>query len=693
MAHDASQSLSTSSPYHAAANDPVVRRHALAFSDLVGDLAPPDRPHAVHVFAALELAIQAAQALGALPGHLSVEPPTADRLTPLGSTRLSAFRRASRNPGWWLLASIGALSSRPTGRACQIALACLAVHVFVHAVGGAVLSYATVQRLRRQMRLGASDGVLADSGDRALAGARQRLDRVIEAHPRAAVRFGLTMRSRATERGEPVQHLRRAIQVQRASERRFADARQRAGAPISNALTEHQLSTVGAQLVAGVVAGDLPSIWFALCVEVALQPRVVQDLPCVWGTPRGEAAAWIDLDDGTYHERLFEVDAAGRRPPAGTAHLYTSARQYRTRVLCTELRDALRRAIPGVASTAVTVASALGNCPVAQWHDSPLAPDGLGVVSLSRVVQSLPPMLLLRGHDRYAVALATGATWLVSEKRSFYGTVPGSRIDTCVADLHRLLSWSSAPRVCSDLYVGSSVEPTDDAIRQAWGYLVARAEHRLRVPPTEQSLLDALDAGAALFSFALALAFALRRAVTYGLQRSLMRADAIVINDKAVHAVERPVPVHRWARDLMAHWTAYGMHVATRLRSVQRGDLADVIERALCDPNAPAVFSVIGGEVQPAGHRTWAAWLPSSLRLVENFARHFWPRRLIEAGVSERVVELFLRHQVASLDAQRVAPDRPPADDARCLGAAIEQTVAALQLRWPHLGWIDHGHA
>jgi hypothetical protein len=163
--------------------------------------------------------------------------------------------------------------------------------------------------------------------------------------------------------------------------------------------------------------------------------------------------------------------------------------------------------------------------------------------------------------------------------------------------------------------------------------------------------VDDLNHWAARTSFVCALGLALRLRIEYPLDyKALLLSLTTLINDKDVHQAELEIPVVSQVRHALQLWNRAVAQFLARLDSSTNASelkLAETI-RGLGRHGYFPVFRIVGNvAVVPAGTSTWSEALPLSLKLVDNFGRHYWPWRLEQLGVPQRIVDLLMRHATA----------------------------------------------
>jgi len=114
-------------------------------------------------------------------------------------------------------------------------------------------------------------------------------------------------------------------------------------------------------------------------------------------------------------------------------------------------------------------------------------------------------------------------------------------------------------------------------------------------------------------------------------------------------------------------------------------DLADRLEKYLADDDADIEIVTVDalGNLQAVGHKTWRDVLPENIRLMPNFARQYWPLKLMDLGVEQSVIDLLMRHQLDSLPPGTTGSLKTLNRSMTTLSAAMETVISSLKLCVP----------
>lgn len=471
----------------------------------------------------------------------------------------------------------------------------------------------------------------------------------------------------------------------------FATAKAISGADGYGALSLNSLRDCGENIRSRVEAGEPVGMLISLEVISHLPPQTVQLLPVIWPGNQpdiDECLAWLDLGKGTYNYRLFNLTERGAQPRAEASHLYEATSQVVSIRLPSFMVDLLWSMRKNQEARVTTVGDLLG--PEATHHPRASIDDASGYKhTVRRIQEALPAHLLQSGLMRWPVALVTNSLFLVSRGRRSYGACRQSDINTVVKKEYELLGWPEPSiKDDDDTLVGSFVTPRPEAIKSALDFLAKRATQE--DGDDLGGLVRAINAHAVWMAAVLCLTLALRKSVVYDLQqRELTEGDAIHINDKDVHdSGVAPVPVTPTVRAAVAAWRRYCEITLLKLKNLadpRSLSLAMQIQGRLGDlENMHSVFTVdAAGRLQGIGTDAWRMALPPSLRLSENFGRHFWPMHLMRAGVEQLLIDVLMRHQVSAGRPGASTNTKIRSSTQKRLASAMERVLQDLDLQTP----------
>lgn len=379
---------------------------------------------------------------------------------------------------------------------------------------------------------------------RALVTALRALHEAISSNPATAAAYGLARQAPKPDRPtDPVAVFNRAFRRRCDNLREFATLDAVAAAGGYGTLSPQALRDAGAELMAMVEEGDRRAALVCLEIVTHLPSDIVLQLPIQHGNdaPKG-ALAWLNATLGTYSYVVFRIVERAARVEAATEHLYESSTQVVTVHLSPPLARLLAERSSARAERAVTVRDLLGDA----GHHARSAVVGSGAyrVTARRLQESVATLLVQRGHHRWPVALATNSAFLVSSRRPSYGVCRSSTVAAASIDGCDLLGWPAPHVPQDDRLIGGFTAPKRSTVSRIFNHLVIRAD-RASFSTCVQSIVDCINRHSEWIGALLALTFALRRWLVYGIEREELRnAKGATVNDKDVHDLQDlPVPI------------------------------------------------------------------------------------------------------------------------------------------------------
>lgn len=524
-----------------------------------------------------------------------------------------------------------------------------------------------------------------DARARAAIQAMKALERAIENDRSTAVAYGLAPPVvRPLRSTDPIDAFNREFRRRADNLRDFATLDAVGAAGGFGTLSPQALHDAGEMLLSMAQEGDAAAALVCLEIVTHLTANILLKLPLQVGDePPKDALAWLNLAAGTYHYLLFRLVERAARPDSGTEHLYEDSVQVVTVHLTPPLADTLRNAAQA-ATHRRNIQDILGD--VGHHPRSAVVGESAYRVTARRLQESLPTILIQRGHARWPVALATNSHFLVSRGRPAYGVCRSTHVDGVVLASCDLLGWP-APQVrpTGDL-VGGYTTAKPISISKALDHLAARADDTS--VESADAVIAYFNRHAEWFAALLALTFALRRWLVYEIIPTQLReGDGASVNDKDVHAMSgMPIPVPELARQAMQGWDRVVEHALVALHRI--GDarslqIAERIEARQVDPKAPAFTINAALEVEPVGYLTWFGALPPNLRLRPSFARQFWPLHLLDHGIEQLLADILMRHQISGLYIGAWHQTAVLAEDLERLRGVIESVLGDLELHVP----------
>jgi len=313
-------------------------------------------------------------------------------------------------------------------------------------------------------------------------------------------------------------------------------------------------------------------------------------------------------------------------------------------------------------------------------------------VTSRRIQESIPALLLQGGSPRWPVALATNSHFLTTRGRRQYGVCRADEIQNIANKVYRLLGWPIAAHHGSDELVGSQLTPKSESITTALQYLCCRADACPDSANSHEEIVKRLNSHAEWLAMFLALTLALREWQVYKLHVSeLLVGDKAHFDDKDVHAYKGPgVPVCVLLKSVVAGWFSFCQVLVNQLENIGSANshaLATRIRERLSNTSSPDCFFTVDtvDRLHPIGHGAWTSALPQNIRLVANFARHFWPLRLMDLCIEQLAIDVLMRHQFDELTPGSSYMLKTPEKVMSKLSASIDRVLSDLQIQVPAL--------
>ncbi len=470
----------------------------------------------------------------------------------------------------------------------------------------------------------------------------------------------------------------------------FSTANAIAGAGGYGTLAAGSLLVAGEELLSRAVLGDLGAL--LICIEAIthLPSKTALQVPVqTCDTPPDDALAWLDIKNGKYCQILYRLKERGGKQPPGTGHLYEEANCKVTVLLPPPIKNLLVN-LQLKRGNACSLADLLG--PVGHHPRTAVLGNGAYRVTSRRIQESIPALLLQGGAPRWPVALATNSQFLTTRGRRAYGVCRITEIQNTINRAYGLLGWPTAAHIGPDELVGSLLTPKAASITTALQYLCDRADAWSEAAKSQDDLVKRLNTHAEWLAMFLSLTLALREWQVYKLKASeLLIGEAVRFDDKDVHEYDGPgIPVCFLLKSVVAGWFSLCQVMVNQLDDIGSDDshkLANRIRDWLSDTSSPLCFFNIDpvGRLHPVGHGTWILALPQNIRLVANFARHFWPLRLMDLGIEQLAIDVFMRHQFDDLTPGSSYMLKTPEKVLFKLRGGIDRVLTDLKIQVPML--------
>jgi hypothetical protein len=527
---------------------------------------------------------------------------------------------------------------------------------------------------------------------RCLLAALRGLKQAIAENHRAAAGYGLKQSTvLIVQSNSPVGIFNRAYRRRTENLIDFSTTDAVAAAGGHDTLAAGALRVAGQELLHMAQLGDHCALLVCLEAITHLPSDTALRIPVKTGEkPHQDALAWLDVRNGTYCQVLYRIKEKGGKPQTGSEDLYERTTQLVTIRLSPPLANLLRRLMQQAKGEVTSLADLTGH--VGHHPRSSVVGTGPYRVTARRIQESIPTLLLQGGALRWPVAIATNSQFLATAGRRAYGVCSAREIQKTMNQAYKLLGWPEAPIPDIDELVGSMVTPRPESITSALNYLSGRANDCSNSAGSREKVVRCLNTHAEWFSMFLALALALRAWQVYKIRADeLLAGDTALFDDKDVHEHKGPGnPVAVLMKFAVGGWFALCQTATAQLEAL--GDfeslaLATRIKSQQANKSSTACFFTIDavGRLTPMGHLTWMSVLPANIRLLPNFARHFWPMQLMELGIKQVDIDIQMRHRFDALTPGSSHMVTISAKVMKNIRTAIDRVLSDLKIQIPDL--------
>lgn len=522
--------------------------------------------------------------------------------------------------------------------------------------------------------------------------ARQGLLDALESNSKGAEEFGLSGTPiRPQKAASPVDVFNLAFRRRVENLIDFATLDAVTGAGGYDTLSKAGFLYAGRQILDKAISGDCGAVVVGLEVVTHLPSECVLLLPLQRGeTAPAGALAWLDLQDGTYKHVLYRLHEHGAKPEIGKEALHEETTQIVSIYLSPPFHRLLLEMDQGTGRKATNVNGLTGP---AGHHPRAAVVEGAGYrITARRMQESVPTLLLQEGCHRWPVALATNSHFLVTRGRRAYGACRSDSIHKVVDRAYELLGWPTPTGPKKSDLVGTPTVPKGEAISRGLNFLSNRADSTDPTMDSFESVCAVLRVHAEWLAMLEALAFALRRWVIYQLKvRQIIAGDVVKFNDKDIHPHQGPgIPAMRILRESVSGWMTLCQEAVGLLRGLadpESSKLAERLEQCLLDDGSDLGILTVDalGNLKPVGYRTWSEALPDNIRLRPNFARQYWPLKLMDCEVEQLVIDLLMRHQLDRIPPGSSCSLKTLNRSMAILGTAMERVLSSLKLSTPRM--------
>lgn len=432
--------------------------------------------------------------------------------------------------------------------------------------------------------------------------------------------------------------------------------RRRQGIADRRAMCAPETMRIATALRSAAMDGSSAALTLVLASISGLPPHDVCDVPLVAGVPPDRPCA-LDLAAGTHGYSLDRVlEPAAVAPADGSA---LAATRWASTPLPQFAVDLLR-ARAATCDEPSTLGDLLGRFDVEARKPVARGPGVRLRATWIRFRRGLGPLALDLGVHSFAAALALCDFGLVTRSSYAYVVVPADHLAAAVATLYDALGWGPpVTQIGPRLAVGSLTTPTDATVRAFFAVLRGRVERTLPGRHASLARLAAhhnayTDYAAALVEFCLLSRQVSRYPLTAAVAAA--RSGPLPYQDKATGPTRlaRSAP---WTSVVGEQIEFYVCHCRALLARLQRAGsrVPAAMVRHLAAVALGADVPLFAhfranGRPHPIGTADVRHCMSAAPRLAGDAGRHYFTTRLYMRGMSDRVIDIAMRHAEAGVE-------------------------------------------
>lgn len=458
------------------------------------------------------------------------------------------------------------------------------------------------------------------------------------------------------------------------------------------------VSEIGGFIRGAVELGDSVSVVQYFETHFNATPKQIHRIPVL---QKGEVPSTflaIDIETEVMWVGNDWLMKKGAKPQKGTEHLYLETLNFYPVQIPPFIGKVLKRFREELNGQSIDHLGQLLKNANHQPKQNLLGLAGNPGVTVQTLRRASSTNLLQKGHTRAVVAANNCQNGYVSPGRGYYSCISSTMLREATQDFYRGFEWLGGAETLktAEFYVGSKVTPKPESIQSAFQTIarqVDRASSEFESNPNFSNWLGRHHAVCAYFSLAMetGLCYRNKDAYDFSVQELSVIGANVHINDKRVRpwggpAVTMPDLVSMVTKAFISHLKNSAPFL---LHQAQSNPAAAQIAATLgliniqADTTPPLVdFDVHGQSVQ-IGTSHWHKCLPPSFRLVENFARHFWPLAALQGGLNQVHLDYLLRHQLDGGEHETDQDTKSSATVRLELVTVINRVLASLRLEIP----------
>ena len=460
------------------------------------------------------------------------------------------------------------------------------------------------------------------------------------------------------------------------------------------------VSEIGRFIRGAVELGDAVSVVQYFETHFNVTPSQIHRIPVLQPGEVPSTFLAIDIENEVMWVGNDWLLKKGAKPQKGTEHLYLETLNFYPVQIPPFIGQVLKRYRTEMNGQPIDHLGQLLKNAKHQPKQNLLGIEGNPGVTVQTLRRASCTNLLQKGHTRAVVAANACQNGYVSPGRGYYSCISSTMLREATHDFYRGFEWLGGAETLreTEFYVGSKVTPKPESIQAAFQTLarqVDRASSEFESNPNFSNWLRRHHTVCAYFSLVMETGLCYRNKDEYdfSVQELSVIGANVHINDKKVRPWGGP-PVAK--PDLVSLVTkafiSYLKTSAPFLLHQAKSSLAAAqivanlgLINIQADTTPPLVDFDIHGQSVQIGTSHWYKCLPPSFRLVENFARHFWPLAALEEGLNQVHLDYLLRHQLDGAEHETDQDTKSSATVRLELVTVINRVLTSLRLEIPAL--------
>jgi hypothetical protein len=289
--------------------------------------------------------------------------------------------------------------------------------------------------------------------------------------------------------------------------------------------------------------------------------------------------------------------------------------------------------------------------------------------------------------DRFLACVLANDYRSITTSKFYYTRISRESVWNASNKLFKEVGWGVAAAFVEGFSAGSMVVPKDSIVEEVFQDLLCKLES-LR-PPNRASIKNLLVFHDSFCRYNASLAIfclALRNSNPIPLQSADIRAESryVLIDDKHSHeeASLQAVAMTNVLRSQLDCWYQHCVCMISRLTKLGYQDKKFMgLLQGVVDRNKTPLFFVSKPSYEVSVASIGKTW---SIKLVENFARHFWQNKFNQFGLPSRFSSAHLRHQLSGCLNWDGASDLVLSELIKQISVIQEKVLAEMGIHFVH---------